>query len=275
MGSQNKTSISTADQLFAALWNDYTTLNPEAKRIYDSLIARGEKVENDHVAYRTFDCDPVSLPVFQKIFETFGYEKKDEYVFTEKKLFAVHMEHKLDPKLPKIFISQLELKYFSPWLQDFCRQKAEAVSKSQLSSPEFLFSGRHWNIKFSDYKKLLAESEYAAWLSCFGFRPNHFTVSFNSLNTFVDLKALNDFILSKGFDLNSSGGLIKGTPADHLEQSSTMAKEIDVQFEDGTHKVPACYYEFARRYSLPNGKEFSGFVSKSADKIFESTNVKK
>ena len=38
-------------------------------------------------------------------------------------------------------------------------------------------------------------------------------------------------------------------------------------------RVPSCYYEFARRYPLPSGELFQGFVPASADKIFESTDV--
>ena len=36
--------------------------------------------------------------------------------------------------------------------------------------------------------------------------------------------------------------------------------------------VPSCYYEFAKRYSDSTGQIYQGFVTASADKIFESTN---
>ena len=38
-------------------------------------------------------------------------------------------------------------------------------------------------------------------------------------------------------------------------------------------RIPSCYYEFARRYPLPSGEVFQGFVPESADTIFESTDV--
>jgi hypothetical protein len=44
-----------------------------------------------------------------------------------------------------------------------------------------------------------------------------------------------------------------------------------VTFTDGTRAIPSCYYEFARRYRLPGGELFQGFVAASADRIFEST----
>ncbi|HEU4612134.1 MAG TPA: hypothetical protein VFS15_08655, partial [Kofleriaceae bacterium] len=74
--------------------------------------------------------------------------------------------------------------------------------------------------------------------------------------------------------LNEAGGTIKGTPAERLEQSSTRADSIELEFSDATMRVPSCYYEFARRYPLPGGELFHGFVPASADKIFESTDAR-
>jgi len=56
-----------------------------------------------------------------------------------------------------------------------------------------------------------------------------------------------------------------------LEQSSIRAEMIEVNFTEGKKEIPGCYYEFARRYANQNGKLYSGFIAKSADKIFEST----
>ena len=103
--------------------------------------------------------------------------------------------------------------------------------------------------------------------AAFGFRVNHFTVNVNALTTFPDLPALNAFLFDHGFTLNEAGGAIKGTPAQLLEQSSTRADSIDVQFADETLRIPSCYYEFARRYPRPDGTLFHGFVPASADKI--------
>ena len=72
--------------------------------------------------------------------------------------------------------------------------------------------------------------------------------------------------------MNDAGGEIKGTPAELLEQSSIKSEMVPVDFKEGTHEIPGCYYEFARRYPDSDGKIYSGFIAKSADKIFESTN---
>ena len=47
-----------------------------------------------------------------------------------------------------------------------------------------------------------------------------------------------------------------------------------MEFVEGKYEVTSCYYEFAYRYPMADGTLFSGFVADSADKIFESTNMK-
>lgn len=64
-------------------------------------------------------------------------------------------------------------------------------------------------------------------------------------------------------------------PAELLEQSSTLADRIEVEFTEGKFVIPACYYEFARRYEQQDGNLFSGFIADSADKIIESTHYRK
>ena len=89
------------------------------------------------------------------------------------------------------------------------------------------------------------------------------------------IEKVNQILKDKGFNLNSSGGEIKGTPEMLLQQSSTMADIIEVKFVEGVYGIPACYYEFALRYPDKNGVLYNGFHAQSADKIFESTNFYK
>ena len=109
-------------------------------------------------------------------------------------------------------------------------------------------------------------------MAAFGFRANHFTVLVNALATFDGLESFNAYLKQAGYQLNASGGEIKGSPEVCLEQSSTLADQVSVDFSDSVQTIPGCYYEFARRYPLPDGSLFGGFVARSADKIFESTN---
>lgn len=259
-------------ELLSKMWSDYCQLNPAAKRIYDLLQGEGEVVLNDHIALRTFNHPRLGIQQLARQFKEFGYvENAQEYVFTDKKLYARHYEHP-DTELPKIFISELELEKVSPFVRDTLNSLAEQIPADFLKRADVAMAGRPWKVEKSTFEKLAKESEYASWVAAHGFRPNHFTVNVNALKKFNDLKSLNQFLKANGYTMNASGGEIKGGPDVYLEQSSTMASEIPVTFTDGEMMVPGCYYEFAKRYALPNGKLYQGFVATSADKIFESTN---
>ncbi len=259
-------------ELLSKMWSDYCLLNPAAKRIHELFQAEGEKVLNDHIALRTFNHPKLGIAGLARQFKAFGYvESPQDYVFTDKKLYAKHFEHP-DQELPKIFISELELEKVSPYCRDTLNSLAEGLSTDVVNSENFSMVGRPWKMTTEAYNKLAQESEYASWVAAHGFRPNHFTVNVNALKKFGDLKVLNEFVKSKGYTLNTAGGEIKGTPAVYLEQSSTMASEVNVKFDDGELMIPGCYYEFAKRYPLPTGELYQGFVAASADKIFESTN---
>ena len=262
------------ETLLELMWADYVRLNPAAKKIHDAFVAHGEKVQNDHVAFRTIKHPRLGIDQLARVFEKLGYEKKNHYSFKEKKLSAFHYEHP-DENQPKIFISELLLEEFSPFCQQTLNRLIESIPESALLRDDFSVSGRPWNLTSAEYLKLADESEYASWVAAYGFRPNHFTVLVNALKTFKNLAEVNPFVKSLGFSLNSSGGEIKGSKADLLEQSSTLAEKVPVAFSDQTIPVPACYYEFAERHALPNGKLYSGFVAASADKIFESTDRQK
>ena len=253
------------------MWVDYIKMNPTAEKIYNLFNQSGETVQNDHIALRTFKHPDLGIHSLAQHFMKYGYEEKGEYFFTEKKLYAKHYEHP-DKDLPKIFISELELQKMSSFVQETIAQCIFQVKPTLIKQEDFVFSGTHWIANHSTYLKLAQESEYASWVYAYGFRPNHFTVSINHLKQFSDIQRLNSFIKSNGFKLNASGGEIKGTPVELLEQSSTMAAEIQLQFADGIYAIPGCYYEFAKRYPMTTGELYQGFIAKSADKIFESTN---
>jgi hypothetical protein len=253
-------------------WQGYTVLTPDAAVIQRLLSERRETLVNDHVALRTFNIPGITRFELGRIFEQWGYRKSDDELdFPEKKLLASYW---LPPSegLPKIFISELLVEKVSPelrtWIQSFAAQGLSAQARGAK-----IFLEPSWpGVKFADYQRFYAESEYAAWTAAFGIRVNHFTVFVNALKSFRDLPTLNAFLQSHGMTLNSAGGVIKGTPKELLEQSSTVARKIPWKFADGTHEVMGCYYEFARRYEIPGKTElFQGFIPKSADKIFEST----
>jgi hypothetical protein len=260
------------EKLLKEMWIDYCKLNPEALRVYDTLIAEGETVLNDHIALRTFKHPRLGIDSLAKAFINLGYQVADQdYHFTEKKLYARHFAHP-DANMPKIFISELLLDQVSPFVRDSINTIIESIPQSIIDSETFAMSGRPWSISHELYSQLAKESEYAAWVASIGFRPNHFTVNINNLKKYSDILVLNTFLKSKGFKLNAFGGEVKGTPEEFLEQSSTMASEIPAEFTEGIFNIPGCYYEFAKRYPQADGNLYQGFIAKSADKIFESTN---
>lgn len=262
----------TTDEIFTKLWADYIAQNPEAKSIYDCFVNEGEEVQNDHIAYRTIYHPKTNIDVVARPFLLAGYVQKGYYIFEDKHLTAKHFEHLSEPNAPKVFISQLMTEFFSKELQNTMLEIIESIPEYLLFGNELIFAGNVWGKpKFSVYEKLRIESEYAAWLYIYGFSVNHFTVSINSLKKLDTIIKVNQFLKDKGFMLNTSGGEVKGTPEELLEQSSTKAGVLGIEFEEGIFEIPSCYYEFAKRYPDNDGKLYSGFIAKSADKIFEST----
>lgn len=263
---------SITDSFFSALWQDYLNFAPSAKKVH-AVLGGGAPIINDHIALRTFNTPELGLDALEPLILGMGYHFGEHYQFRAKKLKARHYEHP-DPSVPKIFISELLLEECSDELQSIVASllaQREAVAPSEAA---FLGSGRHWNISHASYQKLISESEYAGWLAALGYRANHFTVSVNQLAGFDSVADVNKKLKSEGFVLNSSGGEIKGSPEVMLEQSSTMADKVPVEFSDGVFSIPGCFYEFAFRYPRADGKLYSGFVEASADKIFESTDAR-
>ncbi len=264
------------DNIFQRLWDDYTTQNPAAKKVYELFEQKGEQVQNDHIAFRTYNDPRINIDVLARIFIENGYEQKGNYTFDKKHLIAKHFEHPTIDHAPKVFISQLILQDFSNELQEILAKKINQVPREVLESDELILKGNIWpTVSYEVYEKLRKESEYAAWVYVYGFRANHFTVNINALKNFESIQEVNQFLKDNGLKMNDSGGEVKGSPAELLEQSSIMANHIEVEFEEGKKGIPGCYYEFARRYPDDSGSLYGGFIAKSADKIFESTDFYK
>lgn len=261
----------TPDVLFESLWKDYIQrLCPSADKVHQLLREDAELI-NDHIALRTFNVAPLGIETLAKPFLALGYKECGDYLFESKKLVAKHYEHD-DPNQPKVFISELKVEECSEALQTIVAKLVDQVDAQQLKTQDFLYSGRQWELSFEDYQILAKESEYASWLAAHGYGANHFTVSVNQLNDFSEVQEVNDHLRNVGFVINSSGGEVKGSPEVLLEQSSTMADRVSVQFTESEQVVPGGFYEFAKRYPMNDGQLYTGFVAASADKIFESTN---
>jgi hypothetical protein len=257
-------------RFFDALWEDFADMAPQAAAIREKLEAAGERVWNDHVAFRTFDLSPLKLAELEPHVFGLGYRLLDEYRFVDKHLRA---RAYVCAGSPRIFLSELLCDELSNWARGFIEGLVSETPAGFNEGPEVFWAGLPWNpVQFADYERLSNESEYAGWLAALGLRPNHFTVSINHLTRLKSVADVLAFVEAAGYRINESGGRVKGTRADLLEQGSTLADRISVSFADEAHVIPSCYYEFALRYPDREGRLYEGFVPTSADRIFESTN---
>ncbi|TNE88495.1 MAG: DUF1338 domain-containing protein [Deltaproteobacteria bacterium] len=259
------------NDFFDSLWTDFVAMAPTAADIRRRLEERGERVVNDHVAFRTFDLAPINLNALEQQLFALGYRRDAAYMFLDKKLRAYGYVHTRQAA-PRIFLSELITGMFSRRFQELVGNLCAEIDPAIASTPAVFWHGLPWSpVDIETYETLAAESEYAAWLAALGLRPNHFTVHVNALEGFASLEELLAFVESEGYALNTSGGRLKGSPESLLEQGSTLADRVPVQFADGERVIPTCYYEFAKRYRAEGGGLYEGFVATSADRIFEST----
>ena len=261
-------------KFFDRLWRQYQEITPQARAIHQLFADTDAAVVNDHVAFRTFADSPISLEALEPELLKLGFYVHDEYRFEQKKLYARSYNHK--QTATKVFLSELL------WQQ--LPEKAEEIIQrliTKIKEPINLAMGRPWpRVCYDDYLSLQAHSEYAAWLSVWGLRANHFTIDVNALKEHNHLTDVVEVLQAQGYVLNSEGGVIKGCEAVGLIQASTLADKVEVVFANGiSHPISSCYYEFAQRFSLArqegeaSGQLYQGFVTASADKIFESTHI--
>ena len=260
--------MNPVDTLFSNLWQQYIANNPKVYQLHEALQKK-ETISNDHIALRTFADCALDLPHIANMLIELGFVTNGDYVFNEKKLTA--QSFYLNDQTPLIFVSQLHWQQLSKACQGLIEPVIEAINQQAPFKLDQLWQGVSWPlISVEAYQQCSQESEYASWLLAHGFCANHFTVAVHKLAHLSELEAINAFVIEQGYPLNQAGGVIKGTKAKGLRQSSTLAESKLVQFANGQLSIPSCYYEFAQRY-LVDGQLFLGFESANADKIFEST----
>ena len=275
----------------------YSERLPDVQKVFDTMLDAGviaspNEIENDHIAFRTMGVANLGLASFEKIFEYYGYTKRDEYNFTEKKLTA-YWYAPPEPHFPRIFASELRVNELSDEARQIIYRYTDTVTSDPVDAldlndatavDQFLHQPLWATPTLADYQTLMAESEYAAWVIYNRYYLNHFTISVHNLkpgyNTIDEFVA---FLQSKGLRLNSAGGTIKVSPDGGLRQASTVAQMIDAEFAGGdTFRIAGSYVEFAERRILPQFTHLpadqitrqhrrEGFETGNADKIFEST----
>ena len=285
------------DTVLDGLMRRYKARVPDVQAVQNAMVDEGlidhaDDAQNDHIAFRTMGVDNLGIASFEKIWLAYGYERRDPYRFQAKKLDA-YWYAPPSPELPRIFISELRVGDLSEDAQRIIRSytdevRSDPVDDLDLSDgtqvDEFLHSPL-WRLPtLSDYERLQAESEYAAWVIYNRYYLNHFTVSVHRLpEGYSTIPDFNRFLEARGFELNDSGGKVKTSDDGLLRQSSTVAEMIEAEFAGGERKpISGSYVEFAERRPLPEYAHMppreltrdmrrEGFEAGNADKIFEST----
>ena len=289
----------TLDKVLEGLMRRYSERVPAVGVILGALedqglVAHRSEIENDHIAFRTMGVPQLGIRSFEKIFKYYGYQKRDPYHFNSKKLDAFWYAPP-SPKYPRIFVSELRVGDLSEEAQRIIHSYTDEVAADPVDSldlesgeavDQYLHSGL-WRLPtWSDYSRLLEESEYAAWVIYNRYYLNHFTISVHNLPSLCNtVEEFNVLVEKLGVKLNDSGGKVKISPDGLLLQSSSVAEMVDAEFAGGErHPIAGSYVEFAERRVLP---EFAnvlvaelqrehrrdGFEAGNADKIFESTFV--
>ncbi|QDK81826.1 DUF1338 domain-containing protein [Spirosoma sp. KCTC 42546] len=287
----------TLDGVLGGLMRRYSERVPDVQNVINAMLDAGiiqspDEIENDHIAFRTMGVPNLGIASFEKIFLHYGYEKRDEFNFTGKKLTA-YWYSPPESQYPRIFASELRVHELSEEAQQIIHRYTDTVTSDPVDSldlddanavDQFLHQPLWQTPTLADYQTLLAESEYAAWVIYNRYYLNHFTISVHNLkpgyNTIDEFVA---FLETSGFKLNSAGGTIKVSPDGDLRQASTVAQMIDADFAGGDiFRIAGSYVEFAERRVLPPFRDLpadqitrqhrrEGFETGNADKIFEST----
>jgi hypothetical protein len=260
-------------------------------------IIRSERdIDNDHIAFRTMGVPHLGIASLEKVILHCGYPRRDRYTFPAKKLTAFWYEPP-EPRHPRIFISELRVDELAhearPVILSYTSEvTADPVDTVDLDDGpavvEFLHRPLWRTPTWADYQRLLAESEYAAWVIYNRYYLNHFTLTIHNLpDGYNTVATFNRFLEANGFTLNDAGGAVKVSADGKLVQSSTVAAMVEASFADGrggveAHRISGSYVEFAERRILDQFAHLpadqirrehrrEGFEAASADKIFEST----
>ena len=281
----------------------------------------------DHVAFRSFGVGDMGIDSLCELFAPLGYTvvEDDVYTFPEKNVRAKWMRPPPRPEglgadvldLPRIFVSELVMEDVDEDLRRLVEKVLNRVREGELYVPSEEWStGRNarWQLpSASQYAKVQALSEYAAWTLLHGYAVNHIAVSLFQLKKLypetpvLDLEGVEEALAHNtaltGVKWNDVGGRIKRSPSGLLCQSSLMATPSVFRLYKRTEKteknryaaessedifkefrLPGSYIEFVQRLPKPEheNKRFEelvegdlrdGFEAGNANTIFDSTNA--
>lgn len=289
--------------LFDRLWARYRQRVVYAATYEEVVASAGATFENDHIAFRTFASQQptTGIVTLSRIFEALGYQPAATYQFPNKNLGAIHFRHP-NPRLPKLFISELRLWELPPAARR-CVAAALASHRRPIDDQTLAslatLPGREtdgwselldvvvdflerlpWDTpSLDDLNTLNQHSQYAAWVLVHGYNVNHFTSLINShqVDSLGDIERTVAALSDAGVPMKSQ---IEGAAGSRLRQTATEAVVIDVAVrEQGeVRSVPwtYAYFELAQRGEVKNpetgrGERFEGFLGSQASQLFEMT----
>uniref|UniRef100_A0A7S0NQK1 2-oxoadipate dioxygenase/decarboxylase n=1 Tax=Calcidiscus leptoporus TaxID=127549 RepID=A0A7S0NQK1_9EUKA len=282
------------NELRTSFLTSYLERTPSCERAVCLLSQADARVHNDHVAFRSFEDSRgrSGLAFLQRLFLHFGYRSEERILIPAMPVNATWLEPPEETDWPKIFLSELRVRelpaaaaatifgyidgYYESALVD------AAIAADDPAALATTLEKPPWSVSSADEETLrelgaeqpglAAATEYAAWTLSHGHRINHATILLNTLGLpAVDsLSTLNAMLRREGFVFNAAGGadgFTQGSLAVSLEQSSTIADEVQKEFACGTTRSVRCsFLELIHRHD-----GFRGFLGQNAQGIFSST----
>jgi hypothetical protein len=290
-------------RLFDTLWARYRS-RMEYVRVYERLVLdHGAAFVNDHAAFRCFASQdpPVGTAAVSRLFEALGYVAAGCYEFPDKHLSSVHFRPP-NPRLPKLFVSQLKTWELSPasrrliarslkghrpppddrFLADLAgvERLAPPARERLLRKAAAFFSGLPWPVpQRKDVVALNEESQFGAWTLVNGYDVNHFTASVDShgVPALDDIEKTVAALRAAGVPMKRD---IEGAAGSKLRQSSTEAVTLPAAVMEGRRRAVLpwtyAYFELAERPPRLNPEtgrleRFEGFLGGQASNLFEMT----
>ncbi len=165
---------------------------PDAQKIIQLITDRGDKIINDHIAFRSIHIESIL-----KVFLHLGYEVKMDHQtnqpfnFESKKLTAVWLKHP-NEAAPRVFVSHFRFDEGSKELQTIISQylndwddPIDTINLNNASEiNQYLHTAQWKTPTYKDYKRIQNESEYLSWVLYNKYYLNHFTLTVHRLSSF-------------------------------------------------------------------------------------------
>lgn len=292
--------------LNAVLFQDLLNRAPTAAAYVADRRRLRERITFDHGALRTVHLGsgptgalPAGAESFARILEPLGYYAAGIYPLERLRMTGHGFAHREFPEaLPQFFVSELHADRFSDEfkaaaervfgnsrdpltgranaaLEMFALQGECEFGVAAAALPEIVAAFARWHDtpRLADYRRLLAESEEAAWIATEGSAFNHAT------DRVADVAATANAQRALGRPVKE---VIEISATGTVRQTAFRADPVARDFlaEDGSRiqlTVPGSFYEFISRDLIPraDGKARLDlrFDSGNAQGIFKMTGV--